>query len=56
MKLTIQQMDQIQKSLSKMYKGYVNSKFSDNATRLERTQVAEDYHNSLQILADLRQK
>lgn len=48
--------EQIEQSLKKMYLGYVNSELSDDATRIEPTQVAEDYNSLLQILADLRKE
>ena len=56
METTQEKIDQIQKSLMTMYRGNVSSELSDDATRWERTQVAEDYNNLLQILADLRKE
>ena len=49
-------IEQIEKSLKKMYLCYVNSELSDDAERVERVQIAEDYNNLLQILADLRKE
>lgn len=56
METNSEKINQIRKSLMIMYQGYVNSELSDDATRLERTQVAKEYNSLLQILADLRKE
>ncbi|MEA5402160.1 hypothetical protein VB776_04510 [Arcicella sp. DC2W] len=54
--LEIENIDQIEKSLKRMYVGYVSSELADIDESHERMQMADDYNKLLSILAELRKE